>query len=234
MKVDRHGKAKVLTQEEIQRLFSEGLLTLRDRTLCAVMLYTACRVREAVTLSIRDVYDSKRRVRPELIIRKGNTKGKLDTRTIPVMDDLRRYLEVYKPKPSEDGYLFPGNWGRGHLHEEYAALIFRRGCQRADIEGASTHSCRRTALTIMHRNNVPLRVIQEISGHRNLEQLQRYLEVEQEQVRGAIAMLSMISPVPTELIAEETWNAAHQRKLPKLPKKIGKQIYTDPTQSPPF
>ncbi len=69
MKVDRHGKAKVLSQDEIQRLFSEGLLTLRDRTLCAVMLYTACRVREAVTLSNRDVYDSKGRIRPELIIR---------------------------------------------------------------------------------------------------------------------------------------------------------------------
>ena|SRR5579883_1639456 len=83
------------------------------------------------------------------------------------MDDLRRYLEVYKPKPSADGYLFPGSWGKGHLHEEYASLIFREGCKRADIEGASTHICRRTALTIMHRNNVPLRVIQEISGHQN-------------------------------------------------------------------
>ncbi len=28
-------------------------------------------------------------VRPELIARKGNTKGKLDTRTIPILDDLR-------------------------------------------------------------------------------------------------------------------------------------------------
>ncbi|MBD0302256.1 MAG: site-specific integrase [Tolypothrix sp. T3-bin4] len=231
MKVDRHGKAKVLTPEEIQRLFSEGLLTLRDRTLCAVMLYTACRVREAVTLSIRDVYDTKRRVRPELIIRKGNTKGKLDTRTIPVMDDLRRYLEVYQPKPSADGYLFPGSWGRGHLHEEYASIIFRLGCKRADIEGASTHSCRRTALTIMHRNNVPLRVIQEISGHRNLEQLQRYLEVEQEQVRGAIAMLSIISPVDTNLIAEEAWRAAESSKLPK---QLRKQIFNDRSPSPPF
>ncbi|MEH1780356.1 MAG: site-specific integrase [Nostoc sp.] len=70
-----------LKQEEIQRLFTEGLLTLPDRTLCAVML-SACRVKECVTLKIRDVYDSKRRVRPELIFRKRNTKGKLATRTI--------------------------------------------------------------------------------------------------------------------------------------------------------
>ena len=97
MKIDRHGKAKVLTQQEIQRLFTEGLTTVRDRTLCAVMLYTGCRVNEAVTLKITDVYDKKGRIRPELIIRKGNTKGKLATRTIPVLDDLRHFLEQYQP-----------------------------------------------------------------------------------------------------------------------------------------
>ena len=69
--------------------------------------------------------------------------------------------------------------------------------------------------------DLPLRVIQEISGHRKLEQLQKYLEVDQDQIRGAIAMLSMISPVPTELMAEETWNAAHRQKLPL---KIGKEL----------
>ena len=45
----------------------------------------------------------------------------------------------------------------------------------------------------MSNAGIPLRVIQEISGHRNLEQLQRYLEVEPDQVRGAIASLSMLS-----------------------------------------
>lgn len=194
MKIDRHGKAKVLSPEEIQRLFNDGLTTVRDRTLIAVMLYTGCRVHEAVTLKIKDVYDSKGRIRPELIIRKGSTKGKLATRTIPVLEDLQVYLKIYKPKISHDGYLFPGRWGRGHLHSEYASLIFRKACQLADIEGASTHSCRRTALTLMSNAGIPLRIIQEISGHRSLEQLQNYLEVEPSQVRGAIAALSMLSP----------------------------------------
>ncbi|WP_353933263.1 site-specific integrase (plasmid) [Okeanomitos corallinicola TIOX110] len=198
MKIDRHGKAKVLTQQEIQRLFTEGLTTARDRTLCAVMLYTGCRVNEAVTLKIADVYDKKGRIRPELILRKGNTKGKLATRTIPVLDDLRHFLEQYNPPTTSDGFLFPGRWGRGHLHSDSASIIFREGCQQVDIEGASTHSFRRTALTLMSNAGIPLRVIQEISGHRNLEQLQNYLEVETSQVRGAIASLSMLTPVAAE------------------------------------
>ncbi|WP_152590908.1 tyrosine-type recombinase/integrase [Nostoc sphaeroides] len=194
MKIDRHGKAKVLSPSEIGRLFTDGLTTVRDRTLGAVMLYTGCRVNEAVTLKIKDVYNSQGRIRAELIIRKGNSKGKLATRSIPILEELRCFLAIYKPTNSRDGFLFPGRWGRGHLHSEYASLIFRKACERVDIEGASTHSCRRTALTLMSNAGIPLRVIQEISGHRNLEQLQNYLEVEPSQVRGAIAALSMLSP----------------------------------------
>jgi integrase/recombinase XerD len=47
----------------------------------------------------------------------------------------------------------------------------------------------------MSNAGIPLRVIQEISGHRNLEQLQKYLEVSDSQVLGAAATLAMLSPV---------------------------------------
>ncbi len=48
---------------------------------------------------------------------------------------------------------------------------------------------------MMSDNGTPLRVIQEVSGHRNLEQLQAYIEVRDEQVLGAVTGLSMLSPV---------------------------------------
>ena len=46
MKVDRHGKAKVLTTEEIAWVFHEGLTNERDRAIFAICLYTACRIKE--------------------------------------------------------------------------------------------------------------------------------------------------------------------------------------------
>jgi integrase/recombinase XerD len=52
----------------------------------------------------------------------------------------------------------------------------------------------------MSNAGIPLRVIQEISGHRNLEQLQRYLEVTDAQVLGVAAALSMLSPVGESLL----------------------------------
>ncbi len=68
MKIDRHGQAKILTQFEIQLLFSQGLQTDRDRALFGICLYCCCRINEACTLNVNDVY-SKGKVRPELLIR---------------------------------------------------------------------------------------------------------------------------------------------------------------------
>ena len=117
------------------------------------------------------------------------------TRSIPVIEDLRRLLADYYPLAGDD-YLFPGR-SDGHISEDSAARILRGACKQAGIIGVSTHSFRRTALTQMSNANIPLRVIQEISGHRNLEQLQKYLEVTDEQVLGAAASLAMLSPVGT-------------------------------------
>ena len=200
MKIDRHGRAKILTQYEIQLLFNEGftLNPVRDRTLFAVCLYTACRINECVTLHTRDLYDSRNRVRPNLLIRKGHTKRKLATRTIPVIEDLKVKLKEYK-SPQPNGYLFPGRHGKGHMNPNSADWILREACKRVGIEGVSTHSFRRTALTQMSNAGVPIRIIQEISGHRTLDELYKYLEVKPEQVRGALASLAMLTPVTNDL-----------------------------------
>jgi integrase/recombinase XerD len=206
VKIDRHGKAKILTTAEIQLLFNEGTTKDRDRTLFGVCLYTGTRINECVTLRKIDVYDCaprtgkanhKGKVRPELIIRKGNTKNKLATRTIPVLEELRLLLSNHQILP-DNPYLFPGKGGRGHLHPDSGARLLKQACERIGLIGISSHSFRRTALTQMSNAGIPLRIIQEISGHRNLEQLQRYLEVKPEQVRGAIASLSMLSHIKSD------------------------------------
>jgi integrase/recombinase XerD len=191
MKINRHGKAKVLTQQEIQLLFNEGFQSDRDRALFGVCLYTACRINEACTLNTLDVYNKRMVVRNEIIFRRHNTKGKLAARAVPVIEELRSLLVKYQPT-SRDGFLFPGRHDRGHINPESASRILRLACEKVDLEGVSTHSFRRTALTEMSNAGIPLRIIQEVSGHRNLEELQKYLEVRPEQVKGAVSALSML------------------------------------------
>ncbi len=190
MKVNRYGRAEVLTQNQITLLFTEGFIKPRDRALFGVCLYGAARINEACTLLTGDVIGIKG-VRERLVIRSYNTKGKRDTREIDVHPRLKEYLEEYlesgfnRKKP----YLFPGRWGRGHLQKGSADLILREVCRRLEIEGVSTHSFRRTALTQMSDAGVPLRHIQAISGHRTLGALERYLGVTEKQKKSAIAAL---------------------------------------------
>ena len=198
MKIDRHGRAKILTLAEIQLLFNKGLSSHRDRALFGVCLFTACRINEACTLRTVDVYDTAGRVRTHLIIRKGNTKGKLATRTIPAIADLRSLLSAYHPGEGQV-YLFPGRFDGTHVNPDSAARILRRACCLVGIEGVSTHSFRRTALTNMSDTGIPLRIIQEVSGHRDLSQLQNYLEVRDAPVLGAVSSLAMLSPVEPEV-----------------------------------
>jgi integrase/recombinase XerD len=123
-----------------------------------------------------------------------------------VIEYLRSLLTSRRSHANQT-YLFPRrhpshHWK--HLHPDSADKILREAFSRVGIEGASTHSFRRTALTQMSNAGYPLRIIQEISGHNNLEQLQHYLEVKPDQVKGAIASLSMLSYTGKKSISPRT------------------------------
>jgi integrase/recombinase XerD len=180
MKIGGNGRAKILTSAELNRLFERGLVTPRDKLLFAIAYYCACRISEALALTTYDLAGGT------VTLRKSTTKGKVATRTLPMHPKLNRYLEIYSPLP---GLLFPGRYGDKPLTRASADLILTSACKRVRIKGASTHSFRRTALTNMSNANVPIRVIQQISGHQSLTALQRYLDVNPEQVASAIALL---------------------------------------------
>lgn len=185
MKVNGYGQAKILNPGEIKRLFGELNKNPRNSCLFAICFFTGCRISEALQLETTDIKDE------EIVFRRSITKGKLKTRVVPIHPGLRSYLDAYQPKKS--GPMFPGQTGRGNkfMARATADRIFRLACARLGIEGASTHSFRRTALTHMSRAGVPLRHIQEISGHSDLATLQKYLEVTPDEVKKAIAFISM-------------------------------------------
>ena len=187
MKIDRHDQAKILSPLELSRIFTIGLKLPRDRALFGVCLYTGTRIAEACSLHTKDVYAIDGSIRPRVTIRKGTTKGKIETRSVPVNQNLKALLEEYN---SSKVYLFPGRHGQGHIHPDSADKILRAAFIDLGIEGASTHSFRRIALTRMSDAGVPLRHIQSISGHRTLAALERYLGVTDQQKQSAIATLN--------------------------------------------
>ena len=282
MKVNGSGQAKILTDEEFEAFFTQGLRCQRDRSLFDICRYTASRIGEARQLQVAHVFDG-RQIRDKITVPKVITKARQATREVPTHPKLRQSLETYFeqsaqllqihklvgnwdikstrcgqnidqdgnllcPKcqrqkfstagksrgkqmlkckncgyrflekaaffeypelkvkvielgvfnsycfgfldlESDNPYLFPGFGGKGHLSHTAAQETFNDACERINLEGASTHSFRRTALTKMSDAGIPLRVIQKISGHSRLKNLQKYLEVKPKQVRAAVYQL---------------------------------------------
>ena len=89
MKVNRYGRAEILTPNQINQLFTNGFLNPRDKALFGVCLYAAARINEACTLFYADAIGVKG-VRDKVVIRSFNTKGKQDTREI----DIHHYRRV--------------------------------------------------------------------------------------------------------------------------------------------
>lgn len=108
------------------------------------------------------------------------------------LDDFRGFISsssisIFDPTQSE--FLFPGYRGKGCLTLGSAFQFCDAAFKKLGIINASSHSFRRTCLTRLHDGGVNLRVIQEISGHRNLKTLQDYLGVSDRQKHNAISGL---------------------------------------------
>ena len=186
MKINGYGRARVLSDSEIDKLFAWGFTNSRARALFGLCFHTGCRISEALALTTKDVQGGY------ITLRKLLTKGKRHTRMIPINDPLQGLLEAYLREYKPKSFLFPGHHNaktKKPLTRAAADLILKDACQRIGLSGVSTHSFRRTALTMMHNAGVPLRVVQEISGHSSLETLQRYLEVTDEQIVQAVHTL---------------------------------------------
>lgn len=183
MKNRGNGQAKVLNPSEINRLFKELNKNPKYACLYAICYFTGCRISEALWLETTDIREKT------IIFRKSITKGKLKTRSMAINPALRRFLDAYHP--GKPGPFFPGRRGvNEYLSRGTADRILRNACKVVGIEGCSTHSFRRSALTNMHQSGIPLRTIQKISGHSDLGTLQLYLEVSDEDMETAINSLS--------------------------------------------
>ena len=122
------------------------------------------------------------------------TKKKMATREIPISPKLAQALQqwksqwppVYGRDYEKTDWVFPAPKDvTKHLGRPRVDEALRASCRKAGIEGVSTHSFRRSALTQASTAGVPLRHIQALSGHSSLEQLQRYLDVSENQKKQA-------------------------------------------------
>ena len=188
-------QAKVLNSTEIRRVLDYVATrkhALRNRALVMIMFNTGMRVSEVASLRIRDVIDSEGNIKNEIRLLAENTKTN-EARTVFVNEKLRKELEqyarllkgtntnnkfFYSQKLTSDG--FTANTLTQHFHYLY---------KRVGLDGASSHSSRRTFITTLANKGIGVRVIMGLSGHKALSSVQCYIDCNSELMREACELV---------------------------------------------
>lgn len=184
-----------MTDSEKSRIF-KNFLKDNHRVLFMICRYTAERIGAVIQLTPSDCYDTKGNVRSHITFR-GRTRkqagGKrASTRQVHIHTALREVLAAYYPQVKGKKWMFPSRVDKEkHISHQAADEALRHCCDRAGLgdRGISTHSFRRTAITELGQAGIGARVIQSFTGHKKLEQLVSYIEVSDEEVKGAVELL---------------------------------------------
>ena len=182
---------RYLEESECERLLAacDGPFAYRDYAILMLLLSCGLRVSELVSLNVTDVYEDHVRV-----LGKGNKE-----RVVFFADGCREAL---------DDYLDVRNTDHVKESDKNALFISRKNC-RIGVRGVenmleqkllaagldasrySPHKLRHTAATLMLKNGVDTRALQEVLGHSNLNTTQIYTHLD----NAALHEAAMANPI---------------------------------------
>ena len=186
-KTNRKGKSKVLDTIQLDELI-QNLPLKHHKLIASICRNTACRISEACQLKWEDIRSDKKIYFPKEI-----TKGKLKPREIPINQELLNELMEYKNECSHlkaentapNCYVFKSRNPNEHFSVRGFQHALKAAIERTNLQGASSHSFRRTSLTTAHNAGVPTRHLMAVSGHASMDTLAGYLEVKDEDMVNA-------------------------------------------------
>jgi integrase/recombinase XerD len=148
------------------------------------------RVGEVAQLRFCDVMDENNQVRNEIRLLAEYTKGK-HARTVFVNERLHKELTIYAKEltrinPTDPFFYTQKRTGftPNTLTQHFFWLY-----KRAGLNGASSHSGRRTFITTLAAKGVGVRVLAALAGHANISTTQSYIDVNDDMKRQAVALI---------------------------------------------
>ncbi|MGM0471870.1 MAG: tyrosine-type recombinase/integrase [Bacillota bacterium] len=180
-----------LKQQEINRLFQAvdcvSRNTARDKCILAMLLYTGIRVSECINLNLVDVDLDNQTVR--IVRGKGGR-----SRMIGINQELLPYIREYLTFRNElmiAGDPFFISEREQRISKRTLQYHFKRWVAEADLpQEVTVHKCRHTFLSHLCQNGASLAEIKQISGHKNLASLQRYLHNDQQRLNEIVNKVS--------------------------------------------
>jgi len=196
-------QARVLNEKELNLLLlyiNTRRHSARDRLMVLMTFYAGMRIKEVVATRLKDVLANDGSVRLEINLSAEQTKGKYG-RTVVLPEKLRKEIQNYLSERFTDKQLIAltysnqldkplfGTQKRAGFDANTACYHFHMLFKNAGLDGASSHSGRRSFITKLSAKSVPLKVLMEMVGHRNLQTTQRYIEVTPDQKRAAAELV---------------------------------------------
>lgn len=187
------SQAKTLTPQEIDqvlRYIEPRSYAMRNRLMFLTGLWSGMRVGELSSLSVGDVRNTDGSVRAEIRLTAEQTKGR-HPRTVFLPQKLRDELQVYFDMrgmvPATNPLFITA--GRKRFSANVMAQHFHYLFKRAGIAGASSHSMRRSFITLLASRGIGVRVLAELAGHRSISVTQKYIDVNDDMKRNAVEMV---------------------------------------------
>ena len=187
-------QAKTLTLTELRRVLDYVATrkhAARNRAMLLTTHYAGLRVGEAASLRFNDVVDASGNIRNEVRLSAAQTKGG-NARTVFVNEKLRKeletYIKFYNPNNPQHKLFYSQKKDSDGFTANTMTQFFHYLYRRAGIEGASSHSGRRTFITNLASKGVGVRVLMSLAGHRNISTTQAYIDVNDDMKRRAVEL----------------------------------------------
>jgi len=142
---------------------------------------------EVAGLQVADVAQADGMAKAEIILKASQTKGS-KPRTVYVSKRLQKEIVLCAVTDRNDavGSLFTSQKTNRAFTAHGVVLLLKGIYEDANVSGASSHSGRRTFLTRLAERGISPFVMKKLAGHANIATTQRYVEVGEHQLRGAL------------------------------------------------
>lgn len=187
-------QAKTLSTAELKRVLAvirAGRHAKRNELAFLLSYYAGLRVKEIAALKCSDVYDSNSVVRRIVSLTAEQTKGS-SGRTIVLNEKLAQALTLracaWRNKSYSNLPLIRSQKGAAFSANSLCQL-FSRIYAAAGVDGASSHSGRRTFITNLAHKGVSAKVLMTLAGHQNMSTTQRYIDVNDRMLKAAVELV---------------------------------------------
>jgi integrase/recombinase XerD len=187
-------QAKTLRRDEIKAVLAYVATrrhAVRDRAIVTTSFLSGMRAHELASLRLGAVIGEGGRIRDEIALKASQTKGP-HARRVFVNAKLKKEIGAYIKiscadcKPSDP--LFRSQKRRAFSGNTLCKL-FLNIYNECGIKGASSHSGRRTFITNLASKSVSVRVLAVLAGHSAISTTQRYIDVNDQQLRNAVELV---------------------------------------------